>query len=229
MFALIESAPSRRGTTDWTSRMASATLHTALIAGAIVLTQHAATTPSPAIFAIPMPWTPPTAQPQPPVTSSTQTTTVPVPNWAVLPPTNIEIPTEIPPPGTSAFLPNPATDPLPPGTSIITPPGGLPGLGHAIMDARVVDEMPALLAHPPINYPEVLRQAGIEGRVTVEAVLDTLGRAEPSSLHVTASPNPLFDREALAVVLGSRYRPGRVDGRAVRVRIQVPVAFAITR
>jgi len=86
-----------------------------------------------------------------------------------------------------------------------------------------------MLAHPAINYPEVLRQAGIEGRVLVEAVLDTLGRAEPSSLRVTASPHQLFDREALAVVAGSRFRPGRADGHAVRVRIQVPVTFSIRR
>jgi protein TonB len=94
---------------------------------------------------------------------------------------------------------------------------------------RYVEEQPVMLAHPTLRYPEVLRLAGIEGRVLVEAVLDTLGRAEPGSLRVTDSPNPLFDREALTVVAGSRYRPGRVGGQAVRVRIQVPVAFTIRR
>jgi hypothetical protein len=33
--------------------------------------------------------------------------------------------------------------------------------------------------------------------------------------------------EAISVVLGSRYRPARVAGRAVRVRVQVPVTFQI--
>jgi protein TonB len=86
-----------------------------------------------------------------------------------------------------------------------------------------------LLGHPVPRYPELLRAAGIEGRVVVEVVLDTLGRAEPQTLRIATSAHLLFDAEASAVVLGSRYRPGRVAGRPVRVRIRVPVSFALRR
>ena len=158
----------------------------------------------------------------------TATTVISINSAGVTVTPSVDVPTEIPPPGTTEFLPGPTGDPLP-GPVLTALPGGLPGAGHTPVDARFVDEPPALLVHPELRYPEVLRQAGIEGRVLVEAVLDTLGRAEAGSLRVTESPNALFDREALTVVAASRYRPGRVDGRAVRVRIQVPVAFAIRR
>jgi protein TonB len=140
----------------------------------------------------------------------------------------VNISPDIPPPGPGEILPGPSGEALP-GPFTANVPGGVPGTSPAPMDALYVEERPVMLAHPELHYPEVLRQAGIEGRVMVEAVLDTLGRAEPASLRVTDSPNPLFDRAALAVVLGSRYRPGRVDGHAVRVRVQVPVAFTIRR
>ena len=93
----------------------------------------------------------------------------------------------------------------------------------------VVEEAPVLLRFPAPRYPEILRQAGIEGRAVVEVVLDTLGRAEPTSVRVLSSTHRLFEAAAVQVVLGSTYSPGRVAGRAVRVRIQVPVLFALRR
>src|SRR5690348_3800531 len=57
----------------------------------------------------------------------------------------------------------------------------------------VVDEKPALLSGPPTVYPELLKQAGIQGRVVLRAILDTTGRVEPSSVIIVKSPNPGFD------------------------------------
>ena len=94
---------------------------------------------------------------------------------------------------------------------------------------RVVEEPPVLLSHPVPRYPDILRQAGIEGRVVVEAVIDTTGHAERNGLWVVSSSHALFAPEASALVLGSRYRPARFGGRPVRVRILVPVAFALRR
>jgi len=107
--------------------------------------------------------------------------------------------------------------------------GGVVGAPGAVLDARLVQAPPVLLAHPPLRYPDVLRQAGIEGDVTVEAVLDTLGSVERGSLRIVRGAHALFDAEALAVVGASRYRPGRMGAQAVRVRILVPVRFALRR
>jgi protein TonB len=100
--------------------------------------------------------------------------------------------------------------------------------GKAFIEAAV-DEKPERLFTPPLDYPDLLRQAGIEGTVVVEVIIDTLGNAEPSSLRIVQSTNKAFEISARDAVLKSRYRPGRVRGQAVRVLVQVPITFNIRR
>ena len=88
--------------------------------------------------------------------------------------------------------------------------------------------LPLLLAGPTPRYPEALRRAGIAGRVIVETVVDTLGRAEPGSMVVVAAPHPGFVAPARDYVLRALFRPARVHGRAVRVLVRVPIDSAIT-
>ena len=109
------------------------------------------------------------------------------------------------------------------------PPGGN-GDGRdadQVYSEATVDERAEIVSAPPLDYPPALRRAGLQGRVTVQAVIDTLGRAEPASLKVIARPNTAFDQSARAYVLHAVFRPARVKGRAVRVLIRVPVDYAI--
>lgn len=105
--------------------------------------------------------------------------------------------------------------------------GMVPGSDMVFLEA-VVEEKPERLAGPPPLYPPLLQQAGMQGRVVVEAIIDTMGRAEPSSLKIVQSPNPGFDQAAKTSVLRSLFRPARVHGRAVRVLVRVPFDFRIT-
>jgi protein TonB len=100
--------------------------------------------------------------------------------------------------------------------------------GQAFIEAAV-DEKPERMSSPPLEYPDLLRQAGIEGSVVIEVIIDTTGRAEPGSMRVVSSSNKAFEMSARDVVLKSLYRPGRVRGQAVRVLVQVPVSFSIRR
>ncbi len=93
----------------------------------------------------------------------------------------------------------------------------------------VVDERPERLSGPPLRYPEMLRQAGIEGFVIVEFVIDTTGRAEVSSINVLQSTNRAFEAPAIDVIRRSLYRPGRVRGQPVRVLVQQQISFTIVR
>jgi TonB family protein len=77
-------------------------------------------------------------------------------------------------------------------------------------------------------YPELLRQAGMGGRVTVQAVIDTTGRVEPTSVRILQSSNPGFEQAARSYVLKALWRPGRSHGRAVRVLVNIPIEFRIT-
>ena len=92
----------------------------------------------------------------------------------------------------------------------------------------IVEEKPSVLSGPQLVYPDLLKQAGIQGRVVVQAVIDTSGRAEVSTVKIIQSPNPGFDQAARNYVLKALFRPARVHGRAVRVLINVPIDFKIT-
>jgi len=107
-------------------------------------------------------------------------------------------------------------------------PVGIPGVGE-VWDSGVVDERPEVLSGPVLAYPEQMRQAGVQGRVVVEVVIDTLGRAEPASLRIVESPQLAFEASALSYARRALFRPARVLGRPVRVLIRLPIEFRIVR
>ena len=106
--------------------------------------------------------------------------------------------------------------------------GIVPGADQ-VLSVDVVQEKPERLSGPQPAYPPLLQQAGIEGRVMVQAIVDTSGRIEPNSVRVVESANPGFDVPAKNAVLKSLFRPGRVYGRAVRVLVAIPIDFKIGR
>jgi TonB family protein len=106
--------------------------------------------------------------------------------------------------------------------------GIVPSSDQVFMES-VVEERPEVLSGPQLQYPDLLRQAAIQGRVLVQAIIDTTGRAEPPSVKVLQSPNPGFDQAAKNYVLRALFRPARVHGRAVRVLINLPIDFKIKR
>ena len=103
---------------------------------------------------------------------------------------------------------------------------GVNGLADGPWSATAVDDPPALLAGPPLTYPEALLRARTVGTVVVQVVVDTLGRAEPGSL-VLHSSHAGFEPAARAYVLGAVFRPGRTHGQAVRVLVRLPVDFRL--
>jgi TonB family protein len=113
--------------------------------------------------------------------------------------------------------------------SIPTGPAGIESASSQVFIDQAVDERPEVLSAPQVVYPDVLRQAKIQGRVIVQFILDTLGRAEPASVKVIQSPNPGFDQEAIAYALHTLFRPARVHGRPVRVLMNIPIDFKVKR
>jgi protein TonB len=79
------------------------------------------------------------------------------------------------------------------------------------------------------RYPEPLRQAGVDGRVLIRFVVDTMGRIEPSSVQVLASTHALFTRAVLDALGGFSFRPAEAGGRRVEAAAEMPFEFSISR
>jgi TonB family protein len=104
--------------------------------------------------------------------------------------------------------------------------GGLSG--NEVYAEALVEERPALLSAPPPVYPALLKQAGIQGRVILPAVIDTTGRVEPGSVRIMKSAHPAFDQPTKDWVLKALFRPARLQRRGVRVFIILLVDYSIT-
>lgn len=111
---------------------------------------------------------------------------------------------------------------------IVGGPGPRPDAGQGNPWSLFVDErIPQALTQPMPRYPELLRQAGVEGSVLLEAIIDTTGRVDSASLSVVFATNPEFAAAARESAKRTLFRPGRVNGRAVRISVRLPFEFRI--
>ena len=117
--------------------------------------------------------------------------------------------------GCRAGVPVPSS-PSPRGTAP-TAIDTVAGAGRVYLETEV--DTPAMVlpgrAHP--RYPVALRNQGIEGRVQIRFVVDTTGRAEPSTAHVISSTHPDFTAAVLKFLPQSRFTPAVLAGQRVRM------------
>ena len=75
-------------------------------------------------------------------------------------------------------------------------------------------------------YPEIAKENGVEGRVTLRFTIDRDGRVQ--DVQVLASPDESLAREAVRVVSSSpKWEPGRQRDRAVKVSYTFPVIYRL--
>ena len=113
------------------------------------------------------------------------------------------------------------------------PPAPKPEVATKVFD--VVEEMPsfpggqgALMSYlaSNIKYPVVAQENGVQGRVIVSFVVERDGSI--SDVKVARSVDPSLDREAQRVVKSMpKWKPGKQNGSAVRVKYTVPVVFRL--
>ncbi len=94
----------------------------------------------------------------------------------------------------------------------------------------VVENMPQLnggLAElqRKVKYPEMARRAGIEGRVTVQFIVNEDGKVE--NPRVIRGIGGGCDEAALAAVKQAEFTPGMQRGRPVRVQYSLPIVFRL--
>ncbi len=95
---------------------------------------------------------------------------------------------------------------------------------------KVVEEMPVLIGgmqalHDRIQYPEIARKAGIEGRVVMQVTVDKDGT--PSDVKILRGIGAGADEEALRVMRTARFTPGKQRGVAVPVQVAFTMYFTL--
>ena len=94
-----------------------------------------------------------------------------------------------------------------------------------------VENMPELVGglgslQKKINYPELARKAGIEGRVIVQFIVDKEGNVVNPS--IVRGVHKSLDEEAIRVVKQADFKPGMQDGKPVRVQYSLPITYKLS-
>lgn len=233
---LVESKKKRQRSVGGT--LASALLHVGLIAGAVYATAHAAVEfekprqekvdfvevkkdePPPPKEEAPPP--PPDVVAAPPPPKGFQVLTAPV-----------EIPDVLPDIDLSKKMTDEADfsgKGVAGGTSKGVEGGKAPVVSdQPFFEFQVEKPVTALPGSANPRYPDILRQAGVEGEVLAQFVVDTMGRAEVRTFKVLKSSHDLFGTAVKNALPGMRFIPAEVGGRKVRQLVQQPFSFAIAK
>ena len=97
----------------------------------------------------------------------------------------------------------------------------------------VVEQMPEIKGglasiQRCVNYPDMARKAGIEGRVIVQFIVNEQGKVEDNA-KVVRGIGGGADEEALRCVKQAEFRPGMQRGEPVRVQFSVPVVYNLSK
>ena len=77
------------------------------------------------------------------------------------------------------------------------------------------------------RYPDLARQAGLEGEVLAQFVVDTTGHVEAGSLHVIGATHPLFAASVRDAAADMHFRPAIRGGHLVRQQVIQSFQFVI--
>ena len=78
-------------------------------------------------------------------------------------------------------------------------------------------------------YPDILRQAGVEGQALVSFVVDTTGRVDPGSFKVVHTTHELFVKAVRDALPRMRFLPAELGERKVRQLVQQAFSFSIVK
>lgn len=230
---LLESGAKRQNTLGQT--IMSVIVHVVLIFGAIQATRGAAAVVQAIVQDTTMMFLTQAPPPPPPppveLPPDAIVTANPPPQGfqTVMPPT--EIPTTIPPVNLSERFD--ARDFSGKGveggiaTGVVGGVGPVPTVTGETYLVEQVDDPVEPINIPRPRYPPVLQQAGVSGRVEVEYVVSTEGKAEPASFRILSSTNRQFEEPAREAIMRATFRPARVRGQPVRQLVRQAITFNI--
>jgi len=88
------------------------------------------------------------------------------------------------------------------------------------------DDPPKLTFQAPVRYPEIAREAEMEGTVNVLVYVDERGRVFDAIVVSSSVPSILQD-EALRAARKCRFKPGKQRNVPVKTQIMIPFNFQI--
>lgn len=101
-------------------------------------------------------------------------------------------------------------------------------------DAPNVDDFVALEIEPGFDYgrlgalvqfPDIARRAGIEGRVVVAALINDRGLVEEAV--ITESDNALLNASAMRAVILTEFTPGKANSKPIKTWVRIPILFRL--
>ena len=97
-----------------------------------------------------------------------------------------------------------------------------------IYNLNEVDQRPATpgILTPP-QYPLEMKKRGMTGQVVLQFIVNPSGDVQ--DVEVVSSTNKEFEQPAIQAVQQWKFIPGRKNGRTVYTRMQVPIAFNLSK
>lgn len=95
------------------------------------------------------------------------------------------------------------------------------------VDEFLVSEMPGVASEVRIPYPPEARAKGIEGPVVMDILIDDKGTVREAKL--LSGPGAGLNEAALEAVKRFRFRPAKMDGNPVAVRIRYAYRFVLEK
>jgi len=119
--------------------------------------------------------------------------------------------------------------------TVMALPLGRPNEAAAALPQQVVDgkepgiTLPKVISEVKPQYTPEALQAGIQGTVTLTTVVRTDGT--PDEIEITKSLDTEYglDDQAVAAVSQWRFEPGRKDGKAVPVSVEIEIRFSLKK
>jgi protein TonB len=211
------------------STVASVAAHTALIACALYATAQARVELGESTEVVRRVYVPMKTT-QAAVRASTARRASPVKEWKfvvhpidiVVPPLDVSVPTSEP----GDFASNSVITSRANGSGLAGDGGGEGGAFRADQVEKQVALLPG--SNTP-RYPELLRAAGIEGKVVALFVVDEEGRVDEKSIRFTRSDNQLFEGAVRTALSRMRFVPAEAGGKKVSQLVEMPFVFTLSR
>jgi periplasmic protein TonB len=121
----------------------------------------------------------------------------------------------------------PTVEPKPPTGNTDPPPGPDYVPGELDVEERPVLDRSGLGRALERHYPPVLRDSRVSGRVVIELIVNEDGRVRDGSARVLEASHPAFGEAALRAVDRFRFRPAKMAGVAVPVRVTIPIQWTV--